>query len=958
MRFNEILRKEYKIKTTMQLRSQISPPRVILSFLLTLLFTSAHSQTLKGKVFDTRTGEPMTGATVMLEPAHYQTTVQLDGTFSFRGLPAGKYSLTTSMIGYQKGAATEVELNPGQHMTEVNIPMSSSPVTMEEVLVTTSSNGGDKGARRLEHKADIVQNILSARAIELSPDLTIGNAMARVSGVSVQRGSSGEGRYAIIRGMDQRYNNVLVNGIKIASPDDKYRFVPMDLFPSELLERLEVIKTLTPNMEGDAIGGTMNLVMKEAPQNFLLTANVSGGYSTLFSQRPFNAFTHSGISQHSPAELHGNSYTATAADFPLSNLKYHNVSAPVNEVAGVTFGNRWFGKRLGFLVSGAVQNFYRGSNSQYIIPDAQPNAILPTSPLYATTPQQLSVSDKYERHYSTQTTRVGFNNKIDYIFNGRNKISLYNFYVHQDEFQSRLTPDTTLGVNSGNGSYTMSYQNRSTWTIQDIYNATLQGSHELSPTIRLDWTGAFSDAHKRLPDQATNAFDGAVVYDSTGKGITRNDSTGGSMTRVWAHNSDKDWSGYANLFFSPTIAHRTVEFETGGMYRYKTRNAYYNEYDLANPQSSQVEHSLDSVPFAFSQASKGQGLITAVNGNNYTAHEKIASGFIQAKFMLTHALQVLGGMRIEDTHEDYTTNLPYNSDEGYGTVHYTDLLPSAHLKYALNDLQNIRLSYYKSISRPSFSELAPYTYPGEFFTEIGNPFLKHTRADNLDLRYEWFPGLADQILLGAFYKTLQDPVEYFVVRNGPPSSNFIQPQNGSQATNYGVEAVYTKYFGMFGVSLNYTYTHSRVTTPKLFYHYVGQTIHTDTVNQGRPLQGQADHIGNLSFLYKNPAMGLDLQIALSYTGDRIAQVQQYVNEDIWDKAYTQLDFSGEKRVANRFYFFAKVNNLLNSPHQLFIKFPYGRVQEQPLSYQSNPNITIMEKDFYNIGLLGGFRYKF
>jgi len=929
-------------------------------FILVCLFAfyTSFAGTIKGRVRDAKTGEPMTGATVTLEHTRYTTTVQLDGTFIFRHIPRGKYEVTASSVGYDKSKEILVELIQEGDIMQVTLDLSPAATIMQEVQVSAAGGGSDKGARRLEHKADIVQNVLSARAIELSPDLTVGNAMARISGVSVQRGSSGEGRYAIIRGMDQRYNNVLVNGVKIASPDDKYRFVPMDLFPSELLERLEVIKTLTPNMEGDAIGGTMNLVMKDAPRDFLLTANVSAGYSTLFSQRPFQAFTHSGISQKSPAEMYGNSYTATAANFPLSNLKYHDVNAPINEVAGVTVGNRYFGKRLGFIISGAVQNFYRGSNSQYIIPDAIPNPTLPTAPYYATNPQQLEVSDKYERHYSTQTTRVGINNKIDYIFNSHNKISLYNFYVHQDEYQSRLTPDTTLGVNSGHGSYTMNYENRSTWTIQNIYNATLQGSHELSSKTRLEWTGSFSDAHKKLPDQASNSFDGAVVYDSTGKGIIKNDSTGGSMTRIWAHNSDRDWSGYANLFFTPRIAHRTVEFEAGGMYRYKTRDAYYNKYDLTVPVSTQVEHSLDSVPFTFSTADKGQGNTTAVNGNNYVAHEKIASGFLQAKFMLTQALQVLGGVRVEDTHEDYTTNLPYNSDEGYGTIHYTDVLPSAHLKYALSALENIRLSYYKSISRPSFSELAPYIYPGEYFTEIGNPLLKHTRADNFDLRYEWFPGLADQLLLGAFYKTLQDPVEYFVVRNGPPSSNFIKPQNGSQATNYGVEAVFTKYFGMFGISLNYTYTHSRVTTPKLFYHYVGQTVATDTVNQTRPLQGQADHIGNLSLLYKNPKLGLDLQIALSYTGDRIAQVQQYLNEDLWDKAYTQLDFSGELKLSRHFYFFAKVNNLLNSPHQVFMKFPHALVVEQPLSYQTKSSITIMERDYYNIALLGGFRYKF
>jgi outer membrane receptor protein involved in Fe transport len=930
--------------------------------LLILLFSisSVFAGVIKGHVSDSRTGEPLAGATVHIQSGNLSMTevVELDGSFNFKRLPKGVYEMDVRFVGYGVVESRKVTIANDEIVDVEDIHLQEQGKELQEVQVSAGGGGSDKGARRLEHKADIVQNILSARAIELSPDLTVGNAMARMSGVSVQRGSSGEGRYAIIRGMDQRYNNVLVNGIKIASPDDKYRFVPMDLFPSELLERLEVIKTLTPSMEGDAIGGTMNLVMKDAPKDFLLTANLSGGYSTLFSNRPFNAFYHSGINQQSPAEIHGNSYQATAADFPLSNLKYHDISSPINTSAGVTFGNRWLQKKLGFIISGAVQNFYRGSNSQYIVPDAIPNPRLPTDPNYATTPQQLSVSDKFERHYSTQTTRVGINNKIDYVFNSHNKISLYNFYVHQDEYQSRLTPDTTLGVNSGNGSYTMKYENRSTWTVQNIYNATLQGSHELSSKIRLDWTGSFSDAHKKLPDQASNSFDGSVVYDSTGKGVVRNDSTGGSMTRVWSHNSDKDWSGYANLFYTPTIGHRAVEFETGGMYRYKTRNAYYNEYNLQAKSTTQEVHSLDSVAFVFPQADKGAGNYSAVSGNNYVAHEKIASGFLQAKFMLTHALQVLGGVRVEDTHEDYTTNLPFNSDFGYGTIHYTDVLPSAHLKYMLNSQQNIRLSYYKSISRPSFAELAPYIYPGEFFTEIGNPNLKHTRADNFDLRYEWFPGLADQLLLGVFYKTLENPIEYFVVRNGPPSSNFIRPQNGSNATNYGFEAVFTKYFGMFGVSLNYTYTHSRVTTPKLFYHFVGSTIHTDTVNQTRPLQGQADHIGNLSLLFKNPKSGLDLQLALSYTGDRIDQVQQYVNEDLWDKAYVQLDFSGEKRLTRHFYFFAKINNLLNSPHQIYMKFPHAQVEEQPLSYQTKSNITIMERDYYNIGLLGGFRFKF
>ena len=112
-------------------------------------------------------------------------------------------------------------------------------------------------------------------------------------------------------------------------------------------------------------------------------------------------------------------------------------------------------------------------------------------------------------------------------------------------------------------------------------------------------------------------------------------------------------------------------------------------------------------------------------------------------------------------------------------------------------------------------------------------------------------------------------------------------------------------------------------------------------------------------MYKNPKIGLDLQIALSYTGDRLAQVEPYKDQDIWQKAYAQLDFSGEIRLARKFYFFAKVNNLTNAPSQLYIKFPHAQVAEQPMPYQgSNSNITIVQKDYYKINILGGFKFKF
>jgi TonB-dependent receptor len=280
--------------------------------------------------------------------------------------------------------------------------------------------------------------------------------------------------------------------------------------------------------------------------------------------------------------------------------------------------------------------------------------------------------------------------------------------------------------------------------------------------------------------------------------------------------------------------------------------------------------------------------------------------------------------------------------------------------------QNLRLSYYKSISRPGFGDLVPITdNSNNEFTFLGNPYLKHVRADNLDLRYEWFPGLLDEILVGAFYKKLENPIEYFVTQADGPSALFIKPQNTNEATNYGAEAVVTKYFGMFGVSANYTYTHSRITTAKLLYTYVaGVGNQTETVNQTRPLQGQANNIGNVSLLFKDQKIGLDVQLALAYTGDRIAQVSPYANLDIWQKPFTQLDLSLEKRISHHFTFFGKINNLTNAPNKEYIKFPYKSVNANlPPGYtipfqDAGSNYTVAEKDIYKLSYLAGVRYKF
>ncbi|HEY9196429.1 MAG TPA: TonB-dependent receptor, partial [Mucilaginibacter sp.] len=336
--------------------------------------------------------------------------------------------------------------------------------------------------------------------------------------------------------------------------------------------------------------------------------------------------------------------------------------------------------------------------------------------------------------------------------------------------------------------------------------------------------------------------------------------------------------------------------------------------------------------------------------------------YLQVKFELLPKLHVLGGVRIENTDLSYATQSPETVTQRSGNIKYTDVLPSIHLKYQLTDNQNIRASYFAAISRPGFGEQVPYKVTGEYYDEVGNPFLKHITADNYDIRYEFFPGGADQLLLGSFYKKIYNPIEYFVVRNGGPSDQVIKPQNDpGNATNYGFEALATKFFGVIGFSINYTYIHSRITTDKLLYSNDATSgLHQTNVSETRPLQGQADHVGNASVLYKSAKLGLDMQLAFVYTGERLSQVSPYYNLDFYQHAYNQLDFSFEKTIAKKLSFYGKINNITNTGGKIYLKYPHGSLdakQQEFLGKQDIAGQTLVKSDYYKTLFLGGFRYK-
>jgi hypothetical protein len=922
---------------------------VFISCICFLFFLSeAVAGSIKGQVND-ETGEPAIGVIVSMDNTSFFTVTGLDGSFILKSIPAGNYTLKISLVSYQV-LKKQITVDDS---TELKLKFSLMPVANtlhEAVIVGINSGATDEGARNLEKNSDNIVNILSGKTIQLMPDVTVANVLRRVSGVVVSRGDNGEGRYPVIRGMDKRYNYTLVNGIKIPSPDNKNRYVPMDVFPSEILQRLEVIKALRPDMEGDAIGGVMNLVMKDAPDHFIISSQAAIGYSQLAFNQPFTTFDHAAVQLKSPAEKYGADYQASYSDFSKANLDFKKVNTNPDGQFNLTLGNRFFKDKLGLIASLSWQSTNRMSKETFFEPTPQPN---PTP-----AGNEPAFSDFQIRNYSIHDDRVGFNTKIDYKINPNHKISFYTVLMDLNSYESRITTDSSLSGRSKPGTGAVEFWDRSKTTLQNIYNSTLQGQHSFWDHLFINWSAVYSKATQQTPDQAQLIIgETAYIDPNTGKSKATTPVLI-SLDRFWQHNSDQDQAAYLNLHYKFKLGSQAFDIGTGGMYRHKIRSNYYNSYTgLDTPTPNIPYTNIYNAPFMFIQGNGAEG--SQLNEPNiYNAIENIGAGYLEAKWTSPIRWEILAGVRTESTMQSYDQpTVPITSVGKSGTVSYYDILPSAHIKYKLTDKQFIHASYFASISRPGFFEIVPYVFPGEYYTEIGNYNLKHVQADNVDLRYELFPGGSNQLLVGAFYKNIQNPIEYVYLRSGDQS--YLQPQNLGTATNVGAELVFTKYFNRFGFSANYTYTHSDIlTSVKVYYTDANgnATIRYDNVH--RPLQGQAENIGNLSALYKDTKNGIDLQLAAVYTGRFISYLSPYEGLDYWQRGSVILDFSGQKRISKHLSIYAKCNNLLNTPNyiELVHSNPYTEgVRKIP--DQTDESRIVVDKKYFGQTYLIGVRFQ-
>lgn len=923
---------------------------ILSAVLIAASATVVSAHTLDGIVKDNRTGEPLIGSVVEVkELPSVKTTTGLDGSFTLHELPdKGRYTLVVRYISY-KTREIPVEVSDKGVVT---ITLDEDLHQLGEVVIKGHKEyHSDRSAIDMEKTAGNVLNVMSQQSIQLSPDVNVASVLQRVSGVTMERDASGEASYAILRGMDKRYNYTLVNGVKIPSPDDKNRYIPLNIFPSDLMDRLVVSKSLTADMEGDAAGGVVDMVMKDAPSHFQIQANAAVGTSDYFwkDSRDYLTSNRSDYTHKAPYEVNGPEYKAATSDFSNgpTQISRHSMPAP-NFVGGLSIGNRFWKDRIGVMLAGSIQNTFRGTERTY------------NSVKMASGEQSMYISSLQHRYYSIHDFTAGVHAKVDLQLEN-NKLEWYNMYVCTNSKSVRYNNSVNTEYISSD-SYTQDDETRSLSQTQSIFATHLKGTHHLTKDFTADWAGIFSQAKAEDPDRVylslTNTVQSADGVDgslwSGNKNILK--TLPKNMERCFQHNTDKDWAGYINLAYNSQLGNDiNALWKAGAQYRRKERGNRYYSY-IFNP--SDISQKLDGNGFdqfaaidwtcktPYSQASQ----------LNYDSKEHIGAAYIMTTLKSRWG-ELNAGVRAEHTNQIYTMLQKFRNMGQVGEQSYWDWLPSASIKWTPTKKMNVRLSYYRSINRPGFYEIVPYQIMGEEYQEKGNPNLKRARIDNVDLRWEWFPSATEQVLAGVFYKYLQDPIEQvFVAADGKLGSGadaYYMPDNLGNAKNYGFEIDVVKYIRHFGIKANYTYTHSTITTTKREYKE-GSAEYKTGVTQTRPLVNQAPHTANLSLLYKDTNYGWNAQLAASYTGTKLALVSPFKDADQWDKAMFGLDFSMEKKFPCGVSVFLKANNLLDAKRERYLK----TVNQSNLEYEGQcSDKTIVGTYKYGRTFLIGVRVK-
>lgn len=918
-----------------------------ISALLALVFVSfSQTEKLTGKVLNSK-NEPIVGASIKFEGSSAGAISGVDGDFTLSLSVGKKYTLIVSSVGYEPKTIADVEVTSGQ-VNELQIVLAESTKNvLGGVTVTATSSARKETAAALiqfQKNTNTVASVISAENIRRSPDKNTGEVLKRVPGTSVQ-----EGKYLIVRGLSDRYNQAMLNGILLSSTEPDRKTFSFDLFPAPVIDNIIMNKAFVPELPGEWAGGLVQVQTKEIPSKDFLNIQFGTGFNSQtigkdFYQAPGGKLDWLGVedgtralaknfptknkfAQLSRSELNEygkqfrNVWTSTAGNVPLNNSFQLNGG----------FAGELFKKKVG----GTLAIVYNQSNRRLRFD----NAIIGND--------QGDREIQFTNQRYSRDVLAGALANFSLQFDNKNRISFKNIInVNTSDFAiRRIGKDYILGPGFGDNVKAEEIGFRQ----NTFFNTQLIGEHNLSQWgIKFKWYGGFNILDQYIPDQRrlfyTQQGDmpNTPYYALLAAGASqKSGSIFYSFLNDYIYNAGADISkSFKWLDYNQTVK---------GGYLFQVKDRLFDSRPFfLNTLSNSIKQLTPDKIFAsenFTNMSTGVqfGELNGISFR-YLANTILNAGYIQFDNQFTKALRVIWGVRVEDF--DQLIGSLKQSDPRHVHSRVTDFLPGINVVIKPTEKTNIRIGGSQTVVRPEFRELSPFAfYDFELNAQVvGNNSIKRTKVTNADLRYEVYPGSGELITVGVYFKHFDHPIEYYFNRTGPATNTF-NVANTNTATAFGVEFEFRKKLDFLSAALknftatgNFSYIYSRV---------------KDTVALNRPLQGQSPYLINAGLQYDAEKTGFSTTLLFNQIGRRILFVGDKSIPDIWENPRPLLDLQlAQKILKKRGEIKINISDILNRRadfyHDLDFNDKYKKGTKDVLAISRNYGTTYSLTFAYNI----------
>lgn len=907
----------------------------VLFIVLTIGVQAQQSGIIRGRVLDFD-NLSMPGATVVVESVNKGSVTDNFGYFTITGIPEGVYDISVSYIGYNSDSK-QVTVESGE-TTVVDFSLIPGIEQLTEVVVSGQLQGQAKALNTQMTKGNIT-NIISSDQVGRFPDANIGDALKRIPGINVQY-DQGEARFGSIRGTSSMYNSVTVNGERIPGAEAEEREIQLDLVPADMVQAIEVNKALTPDMEADAIGGSVNLVTRSAPSNQRISFTLGSGYNVL-AGKPM--------------------YTGA-----------------------LVIGERFFDNKLGVIASASYHNHDFGSDNT----EAEWDYLNENDKDGSAYANEIQV-----RQYLVQRIRQSLSLSLDYKFNNNHTLFFNGIYNHRNDWENRyaaIYKDIEYDDDSGEWSGVIERELKGGGNNDNVDNARLEdqrmmnfalsGEHQFG-SIMADWSASYSRASEERPNERE------IIYAAEDLTFTTDfsDGTEPRIVGVTPSSAADFSSSYAfdgltqefqftddvdrNFRLNVTVPMLEDEFmnrlKFGVRYKGKDKERDNEKFEysplnedefMINSLNNLNDFSKDN--FLAGNYQTGQhveaeylGSLDVTNSSlfeeeqdieetaeNFNAREDVLGAYVMLTQNIGTNLSVIAGVRMENTSLEYQ-GYQYDADENTATLSdkvsdsYINVLPGIHLKYNIDPTTIIRAAWTNTLARPNYFYLVPFRQITRVDNEIaiGNPELLPTTSMNFDLMFEKYFRTIGIVSAGVFYKDIEDFITFETREDflfeGRTWDTYERPINAGNAELLGLEFALQRqldflpgFWKGFGVYANYTYTNSSVSDFRI----------EGREDEEISLPGSAEHTLNTSLSYDSKRFSF--RASLNYATEF---VDEFGEEAFYDRYYDKalfVDLNTNFAITPNVRIYAEAINLLN----------------QPLYYYQGIASRHMQGEYYNV----------